>query len=287
MTTTKTLHIIRHGESEQNKLMHDIAIKAGFDGMTDGMKNMNDSMRAKLFECTFCDKEIDYKLTPKGREQAKFLQTDAALREKITLVVSSSQERALRTAALGLGDLVGPQKQCRAVVLDNAREFITADPGERRTAVSKRLLDPALKAWDFSNCTNDDELWEGMKRTDSFEFRRNDFSKPPWECPSLAEAVGRRGEELLEYIFQQPDEHVALVTHWGFAFMGIIVKGFNVRESGEEFLPKDFGNGDRITLEITKPAAPAAYKMRFVEQRRCRNQAAISSEGNRIGRGRL
>ena len=76
----------------------------------------------------------------------------------VTLVISSTQERAIRTAAVAFGDLISWTS--RGVALDSAREFLTSEPGERRTKISDRMRDPDFAVgWDFSNCTDDDELY--------------------------------------------------------------------------------------------------------------------------------
>ena len=31
-------------------------------------------------------------------------------------------------------------------------------------------IDPKSKNWDFTNCTDDDEMWENMEKNNSFEY---------------------------------------------------------------------------------------------------------------------
>ena len=52
--------------------------------------------------------------------------------KNLTLIVSSTQERAIRTAVVGLGHLID-SGQAVGFALDTAREFVTAERGERRT----------------------------------------------------------------------------------------------------------------------------------------------------------
>jgi broad specificity phosphatase PhoE len=252
--SSKILHIIRHGESEANILMEEKAKEMGYNGMHDGLLRMNNKERTKLLEPLYRRKTIDYKLTEKGYKQAMFLQNDIQIQSDLTLVISSTQERAIRTAAVGLGHLVD-KGQARGVALDVAREFVTGEPGERRTKISERQKDPAFssKHWDFSNCTDDDDMWLDMEKNNSFEYSwdKSSNAEPMWMQPKLREAVRKRGTAILDYIFEQSDEVIALVTHSGLAGMGIIRDRLN-SDNGKTLFRGNFENCDRVTLKLTK-----------------------------------
>ena len=79
--TSKILHLIRHGESEANVLMHKKAKELGYKGMHDALLRMNSVERTKMLEPLYNRKEIDYKLTNKGYKQAMYVQTDLEIQK--------------------------------------------------------------------------------------------------------------------------------------------------------------------------------------------------------------
>ena len=103
---TKIIHVIRHGESAANALMNDFARKLGYEGKTHNMMSMSNVERGRMLQRLYEREEIDYGLTDKGYKQALFLQTDQELQKDLTLIVSSTQERAIRTAVVGLCHLI-------------------------------------------------------------------------------------------------------------------------------------------------------------------------------------
>ena len=252
---TKILHLIRHGESLQNRLMDEMTsdyIKG--EGQNSRTKELKPEKYFEFIRKLYHLKEFDYKLTEKGVKQALFLKADNKYHSRVTLVISSTQERAIRTAAVAFGDLI-KAGQARGVALDSAREFLTGEPGERRTKISDRMKDPDFAVgWDFSNCTNEDELYLNNSKNDSFEFN---FHCAPYNDQELRNKVWRRGTETLNYIFSQKDDVVCLVSHGGFSLFGILYgrtrayQPYLEEEHFKEFL-KNFGNCDRLVLKVTK-----------------------------------
>ena len=252
---TKVLHLIRHGESLQNRLMDEMTsdyIKG--EGQNSRTKELKPEKYFEFIRKLYHLKEFDYKLTEKGVKQALFLKADNKYHPGVTLVISSTQERAIRTAAVAFGDLI-KTGQARGVALDSAREFLTSEPGERRTKISDRMRDPDFAVgWDFSNCTDDDELYLNNSRNNSFEF---DFHCAPYEDIRLRSKVWRRGTETLNYIFSQEDDVVCLVSHAGFSLFGILygrTRAYQPYLEEEHFIEfmENFGNCDRLVLKVTK-----------------------------------
>ena len=266
---TKIIHVIRHGESVANVLMDNFARELGYEGMGHAMMSMSNVERERMFQSLYERKEIDYGLTDKGYKQAHFLQTDEELQKDLTLIVSSTQERAIRTAVIGLGHLIDTG-QAVGLALDTAREFVTEERGERRTKISDRLKDPdfANKNWDFSHCPDDDEMWKKMQENDSFEYSIKGGG--PWEQKRLLECVKVRGNETLDRIFEQKDHRVvALFTHSAFAAMGLVRQRLSA-EGGGRLFRGEFANCDRITLKVTKTNSEnEPYTMEFVSNRKC------------------
>ena len=199
-------------------------------------------------------KSLITSLQTKALNKHYFLKEDNDYHAGVTLVVSSTQERAIRTAALAFGDLI-KGGQARGVALDSAREFLTGEPGERRTKISDRIRDSDFAiGWDFSKCTDEDELFLNNLKNDSFEF---DFHCAPYRDQELRNKVLQRGTETLNYIFSQQDDVVCLVSHGGFSLFGILYgrtrahQPFIEEEHFIEFL-KNFGNCDRLVLKVTK-----------------------------------
>ena len=241
-------------------------------GRGESMAKMSDEQRYAIMSILHSRKKIDYKLTDKGRRQAMFLQNDVEIQKGLTLIISSTQERAMRTTAIGFGHLIR-NGQARAVALDSAREFLSREMGERRTKTSDRLKDPMFKHFDFSNCTEDDELYINNLKNNAFEF---DFMsgemKPPFENPELEDKIFKRGTDTLDYIFTQKNKNVALVTHGGFTLFGIINKRLRGKKNVvdqqifESFMD-NFGNCDRKTLKVTK--TNDGYDVVIIGGRKC------------------
>ena len=200
-----------------------------------------------------------------------FLQTDQELQKN--LIDSILYTGIHPTAVVGLGHLID-SGQAVGFALDTAREFVTAELGERRTKVSDRLKDPdfANKSWDFSCCPDDDEMWKEMQENDSFEYsiKGNAIAEGPWEQKWLRECVKARGNETLHRIFEQKGHRiVALFTHAGFAAMGLVRRRLSAEEGGRLFRG-EFANCDRITLKVTKTYSEnEPYKMEYVSNRKC------------------
>ncbi len=274
--TTKIIHMIRHGESEANQLMNDSALAMGYEDMQHGMMKMNNTERAEMMEPLFNRKEIDYNLTDMGYKQACYVQTDTDIQKDITLIISSTQERAIRTAAVGFGHLI-KSGQARGVALDSAREFITGEPGECRTSISNRLKDPMFHAgWDFSNCSDEDIMWKTMEKNNKFEMSwKNDSGEmqPMWMQPNLRNSIRKRGTEVLNFIFDQNDKVIALFTHAGFASMGIIRGRLKNDTQANELFRGNFKNCDRVTMKVTKTNnnkdPKDNYKFEIIGFRKC------------------
>ena len=153
-------------------------------------------MRAK--GCTFKeflnqmmkDDAFDAPLTEKGQQQAKvtvraFGRT--AVAQSIRLVVSSPLTRAIETADL---TMPGPE---RRVILEEFRERAgMLKCGQRRKASELEALHPR---WDVSRITEGDELWA--------------------EKMEEAGATCERGYQGLQWLWEQPEQHVAVVGHGG------------------------------------------------------------------------
>ena len=103
-----------------NVLMDDFARDLGYEGMTHAMMSMSNGERERMFQSLCERKEIDYGLTDKGYKH--FFANNEELQKDLTLIVSSTQERAIRTAVIGLGHLI-ESGQAVGVALDTAREF--------------------------------------------------------------------------------------------------------------------------------------------------------------------
>lgn len=92
----------------------------------------------------------DSPLTDLGEEQAKGLRSNTQLRSRLQLVIASTMRRALDTARLGYGDLV-QKGNVRAVVLDDAREYISTMKSDRRSSTiqHKQRCKEFNRGWDF------------------------------------------------------------------------------------------------------------------------------------------
>ena len=150
LATSKTLHIVRHGESEQNVMMFgkveeilrregkteaaDKLEAAGAGGLNQAWPLMEEAGIFEVMQSQNPETEgYEWDLSDRGRRQAVGLTLDDEdFLSSIELIVASPQRRAMTTAQLGYGDLIDAGS-ARAIVLEDARET----GGERRRTVSE------------------------------------------------------------------------------------------------------------------------------------------------------
>lgn len=253
---TKTIHLVRHGESQNNAAMGHAAAEILNIDLGRGMPSVPNIMSGRhgaQVKETLVDVVLqisrenpDPCLTPLGMRQAEALRFDnATVRASVNLLVVSSLRRALHTASLGFGDLL-EKGQARAVAIDDARELLMSPPMDTRRPTSEIRLDPACasSSWDLSRLPEiptDPATPEGHCR-DIYDLSNLDMRQ-----------VWSRGLRVLEFIMAQPESAVALVAHGGFLKYGVLLNPCFKWSPADRamLLQRHLKNCDCVSISIT------------------------------------
>eukprot|EP00793_Prasinoderma_coloniale_P004434 PRCOL_00000194-RA len=184
----KTVTLVRHGQTEMNLYLQDF--------------HERNSAAAADRELPFVDPGLrDTRLTPAGEAQAAALADVLATREpQPELIVASPLRRALLTAHLAYGAL--PDVRRRVEPLATERHWHASDTGS--AAEELRELFPC-GSWDVGHLEGREPWWPLEPETDG-EFE---------------ERMRRLGLWLLA----RPEEHIALVCHWG--VINAVTRGYD------------------------------------------------------------
>lgn len=145
-------------------------------------------------------------LTEKGKEQCLQLRDEFPFAKDISAILASPLQRTIQTAAWTFGPEL-QQRQIPFVLVPNAQEIsgFQCDFGWEEAYVKSSapgLISEAAPGYDQANLdtTLVDAAWN---------------SKKGIYAPTLP-AVRRRAAELRSWLWNRPEEHIALVTHGGF-----------------------------------------------------------------------
>ncbi|KAF9893501.1 hypothetical protein FE257_010813 [Aspergillus nanangensis] len=146
-------------------------------------------------------------LTETGKSQCQALQEKSSFLQDVKVILASPLRRTIQTAAYVFAPEL-EKRQIPFILVPNAQEIsgLTCDIGhdvEVTKSEARRLIVAATgPSWDPANLdtTLIDESWNSKKGV---------------YAPTLP-AVQRRAAALREWIYNRPENHVALVTHGGF-----------------------------------------------------------------------
>lgn len=146
------------------------------------------------------DEFIDSPLTQKGFEQCKDLAEkikDESAEYDVQLVVVSSLTRAIQTGIAVFGTL-DPRPPFISTEL--CRERISEYTSDVRRNVS--VLEKEFPYVDFSQLTSEhDQMWKIKEDTP------DDYN---------SDACKKRGLKFLQWLYQRPEQRIAVVSHWVF-----------------------------------------------------------------------
>jgi broad specificity phosphatase PhoE len=192
---TKILHVIRHAE---------------------GYHNVNESYRQM--------ENLDARLTPKGIEQCRSLNTEiqqaesgnlADLASNLELIVTSPLTRCIETTLLSLDSVItkatnkNSNKEIPIVAHESIRETVNFNC-DRRRPISKVAIEyPSI---DFSHIPTDhDHVWATY-------VDKLGCDETWTDCRDSAalHVVADRGREFFQWLRDRPEQHVAICTHSAF-----------------------------------------------------------------------
>ena len=202
---SKRLTFIRHAEGQHNKDSRELA----------------NYYPEKLGETmTYWDAQ----LTALGREQSYTLATKLQWRQRSglpQLVAVSPLTRTLETASIAFPNETVHGWRPPFVATSLARERIDVHTCDGRRPRS--VLEEEYPHVDFSEiASEEDEMWA---------HKENDPS------PLESLACMARGRSLLRWLWQRPEQDIAIVTHW--VFLSHLFRQFPLGE-----LQKNFGNAE-------------------------------------------
>lgn len=187
-TKRKTLHLMRHGQTEMNVFLRSYPENMYKDPLL-----------------------YDTVLSDEGYKQATHAEQEAAqLFPQPQLIVSSPLTRALQTA-----EITFRHAQCRRSVCHWASERVyhASDVG---TEVSK--LKPQWPAWDFAAVPSGEVWWH---------------THDPQNLKTVSEQSDGefdiRMRHLVAWLKEQPEDCIALVSHWG--VLGWLCQGKGFRNA--------------------------------------------------------
>lgn len=173
------------------------------------------------------DEFIDSPLTQKGFEQCKDLAekiTDESMKYDFQLIVVSSLTRAIQTGIAVFGAL---DPRPSFVSTELCRERISVYTSDHRRNVS--VLKKEFPDIDFSQLTSEhDQMWKTKENTP------DDYN---------SDACKKRGLAFLHWLYQRPEQRIAVVSHWVF-----YTHLFRMFEN--PLIPNHFENAGMYTMQL-------------------------------------
>jgi broad specificity phosphatase PhoE len=214
LTANKRVVFLRHGTTEMNEYLH---------------------TQCNYYSPDFKDPLIfDTRLTEDGQKRARLVAAQAQkLRPQPQLIVSSPLTRALQTAELAFGPLIDAGVPCLALPLARERLFLSSDVGRPGLELAAEF-----PRWRGSLARLEDGWWRtvdggtGSSSSESKSESDDDGGRPrrsrrrlrtPTPKPNDAIAVDEEGDDQFaarmdafgEWLRRRPEQHIAVVSHWG------------------------------------------------------------------------
>lgn len=175
----------------------------------------------------------------------------------VSLVVSSTLRRALDTTQILLGDAIAAGGT-RAVALDQCRELTlggcVADLRRPLTAIRANRPSPRhhfaspgqYAGWDFSRVEEEDPLACGTADFEIADLIGDGL------VPAPSNPVHARAEQLLEFVWAQPENTVMLVGHGAFFQLALLPRLTMTEKAAARLKKFRFDNGDMLSLSIQR-----------------------------------
>lgn len=185
-----------------------------------------------------------------GERQAEI--TRSGIADTIDVVLCSSLRRTMQTAEGALGPVI--ERHARqgksVVVLDEWREFVGHKfLGNSRPARSTLEKQWADRPFDFS----------ALPEADRMVAEHTGKGREP------KDVAERRAWQALQNVLSRREHVVAVVTHGG--FLGIqVLRHRRIQLIGDNPLPTEIGNCERISVELTQASVDSDIQMRVLSR---------------------